>query len=195
MSGGDNFGVTVGYSDLGSLYLAYDPVAGDSFIVSGKVTPLDGVAVAFGFTNDQGGDNAIGASVSADIAKLADLDFGLKASAEYHGLLASTAVHHLAAEVSGSYEDFGLWVEYKTDDVKTHALAAKASYSTTIEGVSLGAGVKFEVADFANFDTTYNVIVDASAGYTMGGVAYKLAAKYDVDAETFTLSPSVTIKF
>ncbi|MPN13397.1 hypothetical protein SDC9_160718 [bioreactor metagenome] len=43
--------------------------------------------------------------------------------------------------------------------------------------------------------TTSEYTIGADAKYTMGGATYNLGAKYAVNAEAFTLSPSVTISF
>jgi len=195
ITNGNNFGLTLGYASLGSLYVTYDPVDGKAFAAGVKASPVDGVDATVGFTNAFGGaQNALLASVAADIAKLADLDFALKTTVEYVVELDPT-VHKVLADVAGSYEGIGLWVAYASDIENYHALAARASYSTKVEDIDLSAGVTFQVKDLSDFDGTYDLVVDAGAGYDFGGVSYALDAKYELQAKTFTLSPSVTISF
>ena len=82
-------------------------------------------------------------------------------------------------------------MQYGTDLAK-HKLSAKASYKTTLEGVTLTAGAKFAIADLAN--AKLGLTLDASAAYKFGGANYKLALEYVLDG-AFTVSPSVSIAF
>jgi len=193
MTAGNNFGLTIGYAKLGTLYVSYDPVGGKSFVVGAKLAPVDGVTAALGFTNDQGGENAFGVSAAADIAKLADLDFTLKSTVEYVGVLTDPVGNHLLLDVAGDYEGIGLWVAYKTDFDK-HGVTAKASYETEIEGFDLYAGAKIGSADVSNFGKNYKLEFEAGVSKVMSGVTYALDLGYELKG-LFTVTPSVTISF
>jgi hypothetical protein len=193
---GTNFGLTIGYAELGTVYVSYDPVDGKAFVVGAKLAPVDGVTAALGFTNDLSGKNAFGVSAAADIAALADLDFDLKTTVEYVVAL-DPAKHHLLADVAGSYEGIGLWVAFQSDFEK-YALAAHAGYETEIEGFALSAGATLASKDVSEFGDNFTVALEAGAGYKMGGVSYALDLGYTIDkgnTKPFTLSPSVTISF
>lgn len=197
MSAANNFGLTIGYAKLGTVYVSYDPVGGKSFVVGAKLAPVDGIDAALGFTNDQSGENAFGVSAAADVAKLADLDFALKTTVEYVAVLTDPVGNHLLFDVAGNYEGIGLWVAYQTDFDK-HAIAANVSYETEIEGFALSAGATLASKDVSDFGENFTVALEASAGYKMGGVAYALDLGYTIDkgnTKPFTLSPSVTISF
>ncbi len=193
MTAGNNFGLTIGYAKLGTLYVSYDPVGGKSFVVGAKLAPVDGVTAALGFTNDQGRENAFGVSAAADIAKLADLDFTLKSTVEYVGVLTDPVGNHLLLDVAGDYEGIGLWVAYKTDFDK-HGVTAKASYETEIEGFDLYAGAKIGSADVSNFGKNYKLEFEAGVSKVMSGVTYALDLGYKLKG-LFTVTPSVTISF
>ena len=199
MATANNFGLTVGYADLAKVYFAAFPGKGFPMVVGATVTPIDGVGVALGFSNDwtkdgaQTAAKALAVSAKADIAKLADLDFDLAVTGEYLVDIDNEA-SMINADVAGGYEGIGLWVAYNTD-LTTHKLAAKASYETTIEDFTVGAGVKFSVADLEKTSDSYEIDFDASAEYKLGGATWALALGYGIKAETFTITPSVSFSF
>jgi hypothetical protein len=201
MGHGDNFGLTVGYAELATVYFSMDPTIDTIPMVVGvKATPLEGVSAAVGFTNDYrtAGTTAMAVSVAADVKKLADLDFDLSATAEYLIKDFENVTHEINATVTGGYAGASLWVAYKLADTKKNFLAAKAEYSTTIEDFTVGAGVKISSVDVAEFSDNFAVGFDASAKYAMGGVTYALELGYTLNkAKTgkFTLSPTATISF
>jgi hypothetical protein len=199
MDTADNFGLTVGYADLVKVFFAAFPGTGFPMVVGATVNPLDGVAVSAGFSNDWTMDGAIApakaltASAKVDVKKLADLDFGLTATGEYL-LDVDNKVSLINADVAGDYEGIGLWVAYNTD-LTLHKLATKASYKTEIDNFTVGAGVKFSSTDLADIANKYEIDIDASASYKLGGATYALALGYGVKAEKFTVSPTVAISF
>jgi len=189
----NNFGVTLGYGSLVKVYASVDPTSdGVPMVIAAQVDPLDGVTVAGGFTNAWIGDKALTASAKADIAKLANLEFGLGATVEYlYNVDAEWGV--LTADVAGDWEGIEGYVAYQLTKDDAHQVAARAGYSTEIDKATVGGGVKFVSSDLANKD--WNVVVDASAEYALGGATYSLGAEYDVQAKAFTLSPRVAIAF
>lgn len=193
MSAGNNFGLTLGYADYGTLYVSYDAVGGKSVVVGAKLTPVDGVQAAFGFTNDQGGENAFGVSAAADIAELAGLDFALKSTVEYVAVLADPVVNHLLFDVAGDYEGIGLWVAYQTDFDK-HAVAANVGYETEIEGFTLSAGATIASVDVTAFADNYTLEFEAGVSKTMSGVTYALDLGYALN-DVFSVTPSVKVSF
>ncbi|HPY45560.1 MAG TPA: hypothetical protein PLD69_09280 [Sphaerochaeta sp.] len=182
-----NAGATVKYGSLVEVYGAADLTVKNDFVFGVKTTPVDGVSVALGYGTSK---KALAASVATDIKKLADLDFGLAVTAAYNADFANDK-SEILANVAGDYAGIGLWVQYGTDLAK-HKLSAKASYKTTLEGVTLTAGAKFAIADLAN--AKLGLTLDASAAYKFGGANYKLALEYVLDG-AFTVSPSVSIAF
>jgi len=193
MSAGNNFGLTIGYADLGTLYVSYDPVGGKSIVVGAKLAPVDGVTATVGFTNDQSGENAVGASAAADIAKLAGLDFALKSTVEYVGVLTDPVGNHLLFDVAGSYEGIGLWVAYQTDFDK-HAVAANVGYETEIEGFALSAGATIASKDVSAFGDNFSLEFDAGVSKVMSGVTYALDLGYALKG-AFSITPSVKVSF
>ncbi len=193
MTAGNNFGLTIGYAKLGTLYVSYDPVGGKSFVIGAKLAPVDGVQAALGFTNDQGGQNALGVSAAADIAKLADLDFTLKTTVEYVAVLTDPVGNNLVFDVAGSYEGIGLAVAYQTDFDK-HGVAANVSYETEIEGFGITAGATISSVDVSNFGKNYKLEFEAGVSKVMSGVTYALDLGYKLKG-LFTVTPSVTISF
>lgn len=191
----DNFGLTIGYADMVEVYFSMFPNKDFPMVVGAKVTPLDGVSVALGFSNDYTAatNKAFAVSAKADVAALADLDFDLAVTGEYLMDL-DADLSLINADVTGAYEGIGLWVAFNTD-LTTHKLAAKASYETVLEGVTLGGGVKFTAGDLSDIGNSYDVEIDAGASYVLGGVTYALDLGYGVQAKAFTLSPSVAISF
>ncbi len=182
-----NFGTTIAYGDLVEVYVAADAAAKKDIVIGAKSAPVDGVSVALGYAV---APKTFAGSVAADVAKLADLDFDLAVTAAYFG---DFTANNVWASVAGAYEGIGLWVQYGTN-LTVHRLAAKASYSTTVEGVDLGAGVTVSSLDLAADPLKVDVEFDASAAYTMGGVKYKLALGYKLDGD-FHLTPSVSFSF
>lgn len=189
-----NFGVTLGYAKVASLYMTFDPVDGKAFAAGVKASPVAGVDATVGFSNAVGGKNALLVSAAVDIAELADLDFALKSTVEYVVKLDPT-VHKVLADVAGNYEGIELWVAYASDIETYHGIAARAGYATDIEDISLSAGATLKVSDLSKFKDVYDVVIDAGAEYALGGVTYALDAEYGLKAKAFTLSPSVTISF
>jgi len=164
-------------------------------VVGAKVTPLDGVSVALGFSNDYTAatNKAFAVSAKADVKALADLDFDLAVTGEYlMDIDAETSL--INADVTGGYAGATLWVAYNTD-LTTHKLAAKAAYKTVVEGFTLSAGVKFSSDDLSDIANKYEVGIDAGASYKLGGVTYALDLAYGVKAEKFTVKPSAAISF
>ena len=195
-----NFGLTVGYGDLVEVYAAAYPAAGFPVVAGAKVTPVEGVAVAVGFSNEWDNNKALAAapvkalaaSAKADIAALANLDFDLAVTGEFLYDLDNKA-SEINADVAGVYEGIGLWVAFNTDLTK-HKMAAKASYELDIEDFTVSVGAKYEAKDFDDM-ANFEVDLSAEAGYDFGGVSYSLGLAYGIKAKTFVVSPSVTIKF
>jgi hypothetical protein len=188
-AGNANAGATVKYGALVEVYGAADLTAKNDFVFGAKTTPVEGVSAALGYAT---AGKVFAASAAADIKKLANLDFDLAASVAYQGDF-TAKTNKMYTSVYGSYSDIGLWVQYGTD-TKWHRLAAKASYSTTIEGFGLAAGVKVASADLTADPLKVDVTLDGSAAYTLGGVKYKLALEYVVNG-AFTLTPSASFSF
>ena len=192
MATGDNAGITLGYGSLAKLYFSFFPNRAFPMVVSAQVTPVDGVDVTFGYTNDSAANDLL-VTAKADIAKLAGLDFALASTAQFAYDVDAKAMV-VGVDAATTIEGIGAYVAYQLA-AKAHGLAVGASYSTTVEGFTVGGGADFTVGDLANFGNTWNVKVNASASYALGGATYKLAADYDVDKKEFTLTPTVTIKF
>jgi len=195
MTKADNFGLTIGYADMVEVFFSMFPNKDFPMVVGAKVTPLDGVSVALGFSNDYTAatNKAFAVSAKADVKALADLDFDLAVTGEYlMDIDAETSL--INADVTGGYAGATLWVAYNTD-LTTHKLAAKAAYKTVVEGFTLSAGVKFSSDDLSDIANKYEVGIDAGASYKLGGVTYALDLAYGVKAEKFTVKPSAAISF
>ena len=166
----DNFGLTVKYSDMVEVYASVDPtVKALPMVVSAKFMPVD-------------------------VAALLDLeDIALAASVEDIYLL-DAETNQLNADVKAEVSGIGLWAAYQMTAAKVNKLAAKASYSTTVEDFDLSASFKAQMNDLSDIANTSTYTIAAGAGYAMGGVSYALDAEYVIDG-TFTLSPSVSISF
>ena len=191
----DNAGITLGYGSLAKLYFAFFPNKAFPMVVSAQVTPVDGVDVTFGYTNDKKDNtkNDLLATAKVDVKKLAGLEFDLASTMQFaYNVDAKATV--LGVDASTKIEGISGYVAYRMA-AKKHGMAVGAGYSTTVEGFKVGGDVKFTVKDFEDFGNTWNVNIDASAEYAFGGATYKLAAGYDVDKKDFTLTPTVTIKF
>jgi hypothetical protein len=189
-AGAPNAGATIKYSTLVEVYGAADLTKKNDFVFGAKTVPVDGVSAALGYAT---AGKVFAASAAADIKKLANLDFDLAASVAYQGVFADPKTNKIYASVYGSYAGIGLWVQYGTD-TNWHKLGAKASYSTTIEGFDLGAGVKVSSADLAADEVKVDVEFDASAAYKLGGVKYKLALGYKIKGD-FTITPTASFSF
>ncbi len=181
--------VTVGYTDMVTVELAADPTntADKPIMLGAKLAPVDGVKAAVGYTNLTAGGTKGGMTASAlvDVAALADLDFGLSASAiTVYDL--NTKVNNLYGEVKASVEDITAWVEYQLLNKQSNVIG-KVSYAG-IENVGLYG--KLTLTDLSDIATK----VGAGVDYTMGGVKYALDAEYVVDG-SFTLKPSVKVTF
>lgn len=192
---GKNFGITLGYADLFTVYATVDPTLAALPMAAGvTLDPVEGITAAVGFTNDYAGNNGLTVSAKADVAKLAGLDFALAATGEMMlDIDASTTV--ITADVATTIEGIGLWAAYQKTATDVNKMAVKASYSTKVNEVTVGAGVKFAVTDLSDLANKYEVTVDGSASYAMGGVTYALAADYKVKAQALTIKPTVAISF
>jgi hypothetical protein len=198
MAGADNnFGVTVKYADMVEVYVSADPTIETSpMVIGAKVMPLDGVEVAVGFTNAYRvqESNAMAVSAKADVAALAGLDFALAATGELL-LDLEKEENVITADVEGSYEGIGLWVAFQNESEKEDSrMAAEVSYATTVSDFNLSASFNADLGYFDN-DDDQEYTIAAGASYAMGGATYALDAEYLVEAETFTVSPSVSISF
>ncbi|NCC14085.1 MAG: hypothetical protein EOM15_12185 [Spirochaetia bacterium] len=197
-SNADTFGITLGYSDLVKVYFSANPTNNDlPMVVGATVTPLDGVSVAAGFTNSYKGsvDNALTVSAKADVATLADLDFTLVATGELI-LDLGAEKNMINADVVGGYEGVEAWVAYQKYYDGVNKLAVKVGYETDIEDFTVSASVKAQMNDLSNIvKATSEYTVAAGAKYAMGGATYALDAKYEVNAEAFYVTPSVSISF
>jgi hypothetical protein len=192
MATAQNSGITLGYAKLAKVYFAFFPNKAFPMVVSAQVTPVDGVDVTVGYTNDSAKNDLL-ATAKVDVKKLADLDFDLAATAQFaYDVDAKASV--VGVDAATSIQGISGYVAYRLA-AKKHAMAVGGGYSTTIEGFKIGADAKFVVTDFGDFANTWNVVVNASTSYAFGGATYKLAAGYDVDKKAFTLTPTVTIKF
>ncbi|SMP46068.1 hypothetical protein SAMN06298221_103194 [Sphaerochaeta associata] len=210
--------VTVGYGSLVSVYFGASimDTVNKPMVISATTTPVEGIKAGFGYTNyakigdikvagSDVGDKisskgGITGSVLVDVAKLADLDFGLTVSAidvyyfEYDAITGvgdvatNKAINNLYAEVKASFGDVAAWAEYQNLD-KTNNLIAKVSYAG-IENVGLSA--KLALSDLTG---TIGTVVTLAGDYSMGGVKYAVSAAYDVKAESLAITPTVGIKF
>ncbi|MFA7129838.1 MAG: hypothetical protein WC136_11760, partial [Sphaerochaeta sp.] len=191
MAGSDyTSSVTVGYGTLATVQLAADLADGTNkpMVVGVKAVPVDGISAAVGYTNYATGSakGGVTGSVTADVAKLAGLDFGLTVSA-IDVYLTTPETNKLYVEAKGSYEDIAAWVEYQ-NIAGTSNLIAKATFSG-IENTSVYAKVKLnDLSDIAT-------VIGAGASYAMGGVTYALDAEYTAATKTTTVKPSVKIAF
>ena len=194
---GDNFGVTLGYSNLFKVYASVDPTNTAAMPIVAGVTldPIEGVTATVGFTNDYtaASNNGIVVSAKADVAKLVDLDFALAVTGELiYDLDASKSV--ITADAATTIEGIGLWVAYFKNAANVNALAAKASYETKVEDITVSASFKAVMTDLSNISGTDSYTIGAGAKYAMGGVNYALDAEYVVGG-AFSLSPSLSIAF
>lgn len=181
--------VTVGYTDLLKVEFAVDPTntTDKPILLGATVNPIDGVKAALGYTNKtaNGTKGGLTASACVDLAALADLDFGLKASAiTVYDL--NTEKNKLYAELTGSVEDISAWVEYQLIEGTSNVIA-RVGYSG-IENV--GTYAKLTLNDFSDLTTK----IGAGVNYALGGVTYALDAEYVLDG-AFTLKPSVKVSF
>ncbi|NCB72637.1 MAG: hypothetical protein EOM45_12785 [Clostridia bacterium] len=194
---GDNFGITLGYSTLFKVYASVDPTNTAAMPIVAGVTldPIEGVTATVGFTNDYtaASNNGIVVSAKADVAKLVDLDFALAVTGELiYDLDASKSV--ITADAATTIEGIGLWVAYFKNAANVNALAAKASYETKVEDITVSASFKAVMTDLSNISGTDSYTIGAGAKYAMGGVNYALDAEYVVGG-AFSLSPSLSIAF
>ncbi len=188
----DNAGITLGYGSLAKLYFAFFPNKAFPMVVSAQVTPVAGVDVTFGYSNERANNDLL-VTAKADIAKLADLDFALASTAQFAYDVDAKAMV-VGVDASTTIEGIGAYVAYRLAG-KVNGLAAGASYSTTVEGFTVGGGADFKVTDLSDFANKWDLNVEASASYALGGATYKLVMGYGVQAKAFTLTPTVTIKF
>jgi len=190
------FGLTIGYAELVDVYFAMFPDKNAAMVIGATVSPLEGVDVAVGFATKATAQ--LTASVAADIAALADLDFDLAVSAGYEIADLKNLTHEVNFDVTAEYAGVGLYAAYQLNAGKKHNVAAGLSYSTTVEGFGLSAGVDLEVLDVTKFTDNYEVSLSAGADYTLGGATYALDLSYTLDkgnTQPFTLTPSVSISF
>ncbi|NCC66488.1 MAG: hypothetical protein EOM15_17785 [Spirochaetia bacterium] len=193
---GDNFGITLGYSDLVKVYFSVDPtLKALPMVVGATITPVDGVDATVGFTNDYAGNNGMLVSAAADVAALAGLDFALDVTGEFiFDLDAETTV--ITADAATTIEGIGVWAAFFKDAADVNALAVKASYALEVEGFTVTPYVMAEMNNLSNIvKATSEYTIGADAKYAMGGATYNLGAKYEVNVEAFTVSPSVSISF
>jgi len=193
---GDNFGITLGYTDLVKVYFSVDPsLKALPMVIGATLAPVDGVKATVGYSNDYFNNNGMLVSAAADVAALAGLDFALNVTGELiYDFDAETSV--ITADAATTIEGIGLWVAYFKDAAKVNALAAKASYAIEVEGFTVTPYFLAEMDDLSNIvKTTSEYTIGADAKYAMGGATYNLGAKYEVNAAAFTVSPSVTISF
>jgi hypothetical protein len=190
-AGVSNVGITLGYADLFEVYASVEPISKSLPMVVGvKFMPVDGVDAAVGYTNN---GNGIIVSAAADVASLVGLeDISLAASVEDIYMI-DAETNELNIDVATEVSGIGLWAAYQLAG-SAHAAKAEASYSTTVSDFDLSAAFAVGMPDVTDIDAwTYKV--SGGAEYVMGGVTYALDAAYQIDAETFTLSPSVSISF
>ncbi|MGE4455258.1 MAG: hypothetical protein AB7D92_12095 [Sphaerochaeta sp.] len=193
---GDNFGITLGYAELVEVYFSVDPTLKALPMVAGAtITPVDGVEATVGLTNDYAGNNGMLVSAAADVAALAGLDFALDVTGELiFDLDAETTV--ITADAATTIEGIGVWAAYIKNAADVSKLAVEASYALEVEGFTVTPSVKAQMNDLSNIvKATSEYTIGADAEYAMGGVTYALGASYAVNAEEFTVSPSVSISF
>lgn len=182
--------VTVGYTDMVTVEVATDPTtaAGKPILLGAKFAPVDGVKAAVGYTNKtaSGTKGGMTASALVDVKALADLDFGMTASA-LTVFDFNTEVNNLYAEVKATVEDITAWVEYQLLNTTSNVIG-KVSYAG-IENVGLYA--KLTLADLSDIATTIGV----GASYKMGGVTYALDGEFAAATSALTLKPSVKVTF
>ena len=189
-AGVSNVGITLGYADMFEVYASVEPLSSSLPMVVGvKFMPVDGVDAAVGYTNN---GNGIIASAAADIASLVGLeDIALAASVEDIYMI-DAKTNELNVDVATEVSGIGLWAALKyVDDLEAKA---EASYSTTVSDFDLSAAFAVGMPDVADVDSwTYKI--SGGAEYAMGGATYALDASYQIDTETFVLSPSVSLSF
>ena len=189
---GDNAGITLGYGSLAKLYLSFFPNKKFPMVVSAQITPVDGVDVTVGYSNESAKNDLL-ATAKVDVKKLAGLDFDLASTMQFAYDVDAKAMV-VGVDASTTIEGIGAYVAYRLAG-KVNGLAAGASYSTTVEGFTVGGGADFKVTDLSDFANKWDLNVEASASYALGGATYKLVMGYGVQAKAFTLTPTVTIKF
>ena len=111
--------------------------------------------VVVSYTNGTGNDIAAGALVIM-------------------GKMAGVAVNDIANGATGAVSVKGKYQLTKKTATDVNKMAVKASYSTKVNDFNVGAGVEFAVTDIADLSNTYEVTVDGSASYAMGGVTMLL---------------------
>ncbi len=146
----------------------FDPL----FSVKGPI--VDGVDFAASFLGAAkylGGDSEINLSATADVAKLADLDFNLKASVFTLFGINATSDPIVLAAVTGGKDALTVSAEYSlnatadnTSSVAGSRIFAGASYA--LEDVTVGGGADYTVSSSL---FGYNVW----AKTTLGGATYK----------------------
>ncbi len=157
-------------------------------IVSVKGTPIEGVSFAASYLGASkylaGSDDEFNLSATVDVAKLAGLDFDLKASAfTVIGLGNPTDDPIVLAAVTGGKDALSAYVEYSLNAVEDNANDAAGSrifggVSYAFTDVTVGGGVDYQFVDTI---TSYS----AYAKTTLGGITYKASVGGDTTGAAY----------
>ncbi|MFA6775783.1 MAG: hypothetical protein WCR76_05900 [Sphaerochaetaceae bacterium] len=191
--------VTVGYGDLVTMKAIVDPTISKTYSVTALFDLADyGVKASIGYGNNVKddcdaativtADGAFIASATVDIAKLANLDFKLSASA-FEEYAVADEKNYMQANVMGGTDKVNGWVEYRQWD-QTKLLNVKAVFNMIENGGFDAYGNITKLSDAGN-----NWNVGADLYYTLGGITYNLNGQYGLanGTATFAVTPKATI--
>ena len=196
-----------------------------SIVVSAMTAPVDGVKVSLAYSRDaiiyaKGSDdnavyavNAFGGAVDLNVGALAGLDFDLGVSVyDNYGWGGTSeknktteklepkgkAYNALAAAVYGGVDVVDAFVEFRVDsDIDAKAVTNVGMKSQVNFNVveNLGLDVFFNIGNFDEFKSTYEVGGDVS--YTLSGVKFAANLKYagDTGNGVFSITPKVVVTF
>ncbi len=180
-----------------------------STVISIASEPVDGISVAAGYayngwiqdatdaannSKDEGftDKHMIGASVKADIAKLADLDFKLSVSA-YDNYAVKGKINSFAANIASGVDTVDGYVEFamkNTENKSVYALNTKINFNVV---ENLGLDAYFKITNIEKTSDTFKVGADVS--YKLSGVQFALNAEYARAKKEFTVTPKMIIAF
>ena len=196
-----------------------------SIVLSAMTAPVDGVKVSLAYSRDaiiyaKGSDdnavyavNAFGGAVDLNVGALAGLDFDLGVSVYDNYGWGGTSVKNetteklepkgkaynaLAAAVYGGVDVVDAFVEFRVDsDIDAKAVTNVGMKSQVNFNVveNLGLDVFFNIGNFDEFKSTYEVGGDVS--YTLSGVKFAANLKYagDTGNGVFSITPKVVVTF
>ncbi len=196
-----------------------------SLVLSAMTAPVDGVKVSLAYSRDaiiyaKGSDdnaiyavNAFGGAVDLNVGALAGLDFDLGVSVYDNYGWGGTSVKNetteklepkgkaynaLAAAVYGGVDVVDAFVEFRVDSnidakaVTTVGMKSQVNFNVV---ENLGLDVFFNIGNFDEFKSTYEVGGDVS--YTLSGVKFAANLKYagDTGNGVFSITPKVVVTF